>query len=289
MIMTLRELFDRFFSECAAVYGDQEGRSVAYILVEHTCGATRTDIMLTPRKEVIVNDLGELLTQIKESRPIQYITGTAYFCDMDFRVDERVLIPRPETEELVRLVAKDLRKCGDVGSKRVVDIGTGSGAIAIALASQFADCKVFAIDVSNDALEIAQANATKNRVAVEFFNIDIFSDDIFTLGCDKFDVIVSNPPYVLDSERAVMRKNVLDFEPELALFVPDDDPLKFYNRIAELGSRVLNCGGRLYFEINEQFGNQIVEMLRSEGYENVTLHQDIFDKNRMVSAIWNRE
>lgn len=289
MIMTLRELFDRIFLTCTTVYGEQEGRAVAYILVEYLCDCSRADIALLPDKQVIINDLCDVLTQVESSRPIQYITGKAYFCDMDLAVDERVLIPRPETEELVRLVVKGCGTGVAVGGKKIVDIGTGSGAIAIALASQLVDCKMFAVDVSARALDVARANALKNGVTVEFFNIDIFNDEIFDLGHTKFDVIVSNPPYVLENERELMRKNVLDFEPALALFVPDDDPLKFYNRIAEVGSRVLHCGGRLYFEINEQFGGQMVAMLREWGYESVILHQDIFDRNRMISAVWNRK
>lgn len=232
------------------------------------------DITLSPNEE---QTLQGILARLCKFEPLQYIQGHACFMGRDFHVQPGVLIPRPETEELVE------RMMGELGAGlHVLDVGTGSGCIAVTLALQLPDARVSAWDVSPGALEVARANAAVLGVHVDFALRDVLSYE--PSADERYDVIVSNPPYVTESEKCCMEKNVLDWEPGLALFVPDDDPLLFYRRIAALGVRMLLPGGRLYFEINRAYGPATVDMLCAMGYADVALSKDLSGNDRFVSA-----
>lgn len=215
------------------------------------------------------------LHQLEKFVPIQYILGETEFYGLHFKVGPGVLIPRPETEELVDLIIKQAPN----DEISILDIGTGSGCIAVSLAKFLPQAKVTALDVSQDALAIARQNAAQNGVEVSFVEKDILTTD--TLH-QNFDIMVSNPPYVLNIEKQKMQPNVLEHEPHTALFVPDNDPLLFYRKIAQLAQKHLNPNGKLYFEINEAFGNETVELLESLGFKNVVLKKDFFGKDRVV-------
>jgi release factor glutamine methyltransferase len=220
--------------------------------------------------------LESALARLAKGEPLQYVIGSTPFCGLTFKVDSRVLIPRPETAELVEWVAQDADSKG-----ALLDVGTGSGCIAISLAHRLPGWKVQGWDISDGALEVASENSRLNGTEVEFRKVDILNADP---DC-RFDVIVSNPPYVLDSEKGQMEDTVLDYEPHLALFVSDTDPLLFYRAIAAFGHRTLNPGGRLYFEINPLKVEEMKDMLMGAGYRDVEVRNDIFGKPRMIKAI----
>lgn len=230
------------------------------------------------------DELLRMAERIAKGEPVQYVVGKAEFYGLTFHVGPGVLIPRPETEELVGAV--ELQNAQAV---RVVDIGTGSGCIAISLSKKFPNAKVEGWDISDDTLRIAKGNAERNESNVSFHKVDVLSvspSEALSLAEGKrVDVIVSNPPYICDREKSDMERNVLDHEPHLALFVPDEDPLLFYRKIAELGVEILSTGGRLYFEINRAYGRETVLLLEGLGYSNVQLVQDQFGNDRMVCAI----
>ena len=213
------------------------------------------DIVLSSKKE---QELEDILQRLSRFEPLQYIEGRTLFLGREFWVAPGVLIPRPETEELVELMLKEIP-----ADARILDVGTGSGCIAISLAKELPDALVTAWDVSPEALSVARANARKLQADVRFVECDVLACQVDEVGL--YDVIVSNPPYVTEAEKADMEPNVLQWEPSLALFVPDDDPLRFYRRIAVLGRDMLADGGRLYFEINRAYGREMVEMLRTKG------------------------
>ena len=221
--------------------------------------------------------LDEALSRLAAGEPLQYILGHTPFCGLDFKVDSRVLIPRPETAELVEWVAHDSAKAGSL-----LDIGTGSGCIAVTLAHKLPGCRVQAWDISEGALEVAAGNSRLNGTDVEFRKVDVLAAG--DADC-RFDVIVSNPPYVMESEKAQMEDTVLEHEPHTALFVQDNDALVFYRAIARLGRRILNSGGSLYFEINPLKADDMKKMLSDAGYHNVELRSDIYGKLRMIKAI----
>jgi release factor glutamine methyltransferase len=225
--------------------------------------------------------LEDILARLKKSEPLQYVLGWTEFYGIPFVVDSRVLIPRPETEELVDWIAGD----NDSGQIRLLDIGTGSGCIAVSLAKLLPQALVEAWDVSPDALAVACHNAKENGVYVLFREVDVLVQQVADVN-QKFNILVSNPPYVMNSEKKQMHGNVLDHEPHLALFVEDSDPLLFYRRIAELGTSLLVVGGTLYFEINAAKGHDMVEMLQKMGYVDVRLKQDLSGKDRMIRAKW---
>lgn len=216
-----------------------------------------------------------ILERLKRYEPIQYIFGQTEFFGLPFSVNSDTLIPRPETEELVELIINENNKSG----LKILDIGTGSGAIAIALAKHLNKADVFAWDFSQGALDMAQHNAERNNAQVEFNKVDVLDDypkDI------KYDIIVSNPPYVLESEKNVIEQNVLAYEPHSALFVPDANALLFYNRIADIALDALRPGGKLYFEINQVKGDETMEVLRKKGFKEVVLFKDLSKNDRMV-------
>lgn len=232
------------------------------------------DIVLSSKKE---QELEDILQRLSRFEPLQYIEGRTLFLGREFWVAPGVLIPRPETEELVELMLKEIP-----ADARILDVGTGSGCIAISLAKELPDALVTAWDVSPEALSVARANARKLQTDVRFVECDVLACQVDEVGL--YDVIVSNPPYVTEAEKADMEPNVLQWEPSLALFVPDDDPLRFYRRIAVLGRDMLADGGRLYFEINRAYGREMVEMLRTMGYVGVRVEKDLSQNDRFVIA-----
>lgn len=232
------------------------------------------DIVLSSKKE---QELEDILQRLSRFEPLQYIEGRTLFLGREFWVAPGVLIPRPETEELVELMLKEIP-----ADARILDVGTGSGCIAISLAKELPDALVTAWDVSPEALSVARVNARKLQANVRFVECDVLACQVDKAGL--YDVIVSNPPYVTEAEKADMEPNVLQWEPSLALFVPDDDPLRFYRRIAVLGRDMLADGGRLYFEINRAYGREMVEMLRTMGYVRVRVEKDLSQNDRFVIA-----
>lgn len=263
------------------VYGELEARAMTELMFDDLKGWSRVDLIMNDGftlSDYIIGKLEDYATRILEGEPVQYVTGRARFYGLDLKVTPDVLIPRPETEELVDMIV-DQNKTSDL---RVLDVGTGSGAIAIALARNLKFSEVTAIDVSKEALEIAQENARMRHAPVRFIEKDIFS---WTPVQDSYDIIVSNPPYIAQKEMSSMERNVLDHEPHLALFVPDDDPLRFYRRIAEIGRNALVAGGKLYFEINPIYADGLSELLSRLGYEDVTIKKDMQGLQRFATAV----
>lgn len=277
--MTVKEMLRHISVSCSELYPEEEARAIAGILVEDVYGLSRTDIIISPCREIAPTpELDRMVGELKAGRPVQYVVGYTEFCALRFRLREGVLIPRPETEELVLWVI-DTMQGVDGGS--VLDIGTGSGCIAVALKSALPGLSVSAVDRSAEALEIAAGNAVSNHCTVNFSACDILRET----PAGRFDCIVSNPPYVLLSEKALMRPNVLEYEPGMALFVDDSDPLLFYRTIATKALGMLLPGGYLFFEINEKFGRETCELLSALGFSSVELRRDIFDRDRMVRAV----
>ena len=218
-----------------------------------------------------------IVDRLLKKEPIQYIFGHTLWCGLDLRVTPATLIPRPETAELVTEISNFKFQ---ISNCRVLDIGTGSGCIALALKQTHPDWQVTGVDISAEAIEVARENARRNQLEVDFREADIFDEKIFNSQFsifNSYDIVVSNPPYIAESERAEMDTNVLDYEPATALFVPDDDPLRFYRRIAEL-----RLGERLFFEINPRYAEQLAEMLQGLGYQDITLHHDIYQQTRIL-------
>lgn len=264
----------------SSFYEPGELNSLIQIICRDLLRISMTDIYL--RKDMNLSDnqrslLENVVCRLQKNEPIQYIRGTADFYRNSFLVAPGVLIPRPETEELVELILKE-----NSGKISVLDIGTGSGCIAISLSCNLPEAYVEGWDVSDTALEIARRNNEAIGSVVEFRKKDVMSAFDVT---SQFDVIVSNPPYITECEKEEMAPNVLEWEPEMALFVPNDDPLKFYRRIAVLGEELLLPGGRLYFEINQAYGKEVEEMLLTLGYREVRVHKDMCGKERMTAAI----
>jgi release factor glutamine methyltransferase len=216
-----------------------------------------------------------VIAELKSGRPVQYVLGRAEFCELEFEVAEGVLIPRPETEELVRWIESDYRHCEGA---RVVDLGTGSGAIAIALANRLSGSRVTAFDISDDALAIARRNGATHAPQVEFLKGDMLALD----PIEGLDIVVSNPPYVPQSDLASMHRNVKEWEPHTALFVPDEHPLMFYEAVVDFAVRSLKKGGRLYCEIYEHLAEQTVEMAAQRGLPDGEIRCDIMDRPRMI-------
>lgn len=275
-MQTAHQIQGELQSELASYYDANELQSIIYVLLEDCFGLSKVDVLVN--KEATVGfDLQPIIADLKMHKPIQQITGLAHFYDLQFKVSEHTLIPRPETEELVDLIINENKE-----AESILDIGTGSGCIPITLKKNLPHAKVTSIDVSERAIELAEQNATRNDVEVDFLEQDILkaSESLFT---NKFDVIVSNPPYVLNSEKEQMKANVLNYEPHLALFVDDDNPLLFYKEITGLAENWLKPNGKLYFEINEAFGAEIEELL-SLHFKEVRIIKDIFGKDRIVKA-----
>ncbi|MFY8066278.1 MAG: peptide chain release factor N(5)-glutamine methyltransferase [Flavobacterium sp.] len=288
--MLLKNYKTNFLQELSSLYEDQEIESFFYIILEKLHGLKRIDLALNPQTVidgVHLKQWKNIVSELKKQRPVQYILGETEFYGLRFLVNENTLIPRPETEELVELIIKSTNYELRNTKLKVLDIGTGSGCIAISLAKHLPTSEVFAIDVSEKALAVAKKNAELNKVAIDFISINII--DVVNLsavaGLDKqFDIIVSNPPYVRNLEKAEIKPNVLEYEPHLALFVEDTDALLFYRKIAELANKNLNPNGKLYFEINQYLGNETVELVKSFGFKNVKLIKDIYGNDRMIEG-----
>lgn len=278
----MHPIYTHIKQSLAGIYSDSEASALAkWILTEVFCLST---IDLYAGKDMNFSTkeyakLEDILSRLKRYEPLQYILGKTTFCGLPFEVAPGVLIPRPETEELVDWIISDYSEKSGV---RILDIGTGSGCISITLARSLKNSKVTSWDVSPEALAIAERNKRLNEVEITLAQIDIFDS---TLPEIHADVLVSNPPYVTEKERSDMERNVLDWEPELALFVPDSDPLLFYRRIAEVGCDILSSGGILYYEINRAYGSETVTLLEQMGYKSVELRKDQFGNDRMVKAL----
>ncbi len=275
--MTIRQTIQTIEEALSPLYDSREATAIAREVVCRVCGYTFSQLVINYDSECFIENLQTIIDQLVASRPVQYVTGVAEFYDLEFNVCEGVLIPRPETAELVAQIVADTHP----GAK-ILDVGTGSGAIAVALAKSIEGAKVTAVDISDVALEIAAENAERNGVNIAFYKADALGD-MSSLG--EFDIIVSNPPYIPQSDIVRMERNVVDYEPHTALFVADDDALCFYRSIAQNGVKMLRKGGALYFEIYEQFGEQIRQMLEQMGYNDIVVAKDIFGKERMV---WSR-
>jgi len=259
-----------------AHYRDSEADSISLMVIEYFYGLSRVELLLNKvidNAELHVPALNELL----EGKPIQYILGEAHFYGLVFKVDPSVLIPRQETEELVDLIIKENKSSKPV----ILDIGTGSGCIAISLAKHITESKTYGYDISRDALMMAIQNAANNGVQINFQEVDILESDIHV---SEIDIIVSNPPYVRCSEKPQMDKRVLNYEPALALYVKDTNPLVFYNRISQVAAKALSNTGKLYFEINEAFPEEVVKCMENEGFENVLIINDLNGKPRFVKG-----
>lgn len=277
---TIRRLSQYALQELKDTYNPQEIQSICRIVFLDVLQYTKIDIHIRKNEildESFVDKFFEIVRLLKIGHPLQYIIGETEFSGLKFGVNLSTLIPRPETEELVLLARERL-----AAGKKVLDIGTGSGCIAIALSAACPEAEVTGIDISPEAVETARANAVRNRVKAEFLIRDILHFE--TEAWQQYDLIVSNPPYVRESEKQEMQRHVLDHEPHRALFVPDSDPLLFYRRIAEFGCRYLASGGFLYFEINEALGKETAALLENYNYRQVHVVKDLFDKDRFVVA-----
>jgi len=281
-----KTLFNQLVAEITSVYEENEAKSIVYLLLEHFLKISKTDILLdNPVAQLF--DFTEIIQKIKAQEPVQYVIGETEFYGRKFKVTPDTLIPRPETEELVQLtvnsyqLAVNKRHFGV--EAKILDIGTGTGCIAISLACELPNSQVYAYDISKNALKVAKENAERNGANVTFEQVDILNFSPSSLS--PFSIIVSNPPYVMNAEKAEMEKNVLEYEPHLALFVEDDNPLIFYKKIAEFAAKNLIDKGLCVVEINQAFGLETAELFWNEGFHYVEVVKDMFGKDRMVKAI----
>jgi release factor glutamine methyltransferase len=270
-------------NELQPFYPKNEIEGFIKLIFSHLKNYSLTDLVLKREEKLDTEDFSairEMVERLKLNEPIHYIIGTTEFYGLRLNVNPSVLIPRPETEELVDWIVKS-----ETAVNSVLDIGTGSGCIALTLKKILAETTVRGCDISDEALNVARSNAALNNLEVGFFMADILQWSAIKWP-SKFDLIVSNPPYVTDDERHVMNVNVTGYEPHKALFVPDDNPLKFYSPIVQFASEWLNCNGKLYFEINEMFGKQVAGLLQSNGFTHVEIKKDLQGKERMVRGTW---
>ena len=282
--------YNELWRRLAQIYDEGEAKAIAGMAYEVRFGLTLSDIYLGKDTQLSSDDqaqLEEIAQRLMQQEPIQYVLGQADFCGRTFLVNSHVLIPRPETEELCQWGPLPLPSPKGEGA-RILDIGTGSGCIAITLAAMYPKAEVTAWDISTEALEVARANAIRNNVSVKFEQMDVLnlpSPLPFGQGRrEALSLIVSNPPYICNKERAVMKANVLEHEPHTALFVPDEDPLLFYRAIAQYGTIALRKGGWLYFEINPLYADALAEMLNTMSYHDIEIKEDQYGKQRMIRA-----
>lgn len=294
---SVRDCRRYYVGELEKIYGSDEANALVMILLEHYFHIDRIKIAMEPDLRLSESELLTLHFAVKEllkNKPVQYIIGETEFCGMKFMVNENVLIPRPETEELVnQLISCSVNPHPSFRPKRsgaekspanisILDIGTGSGCIAISLAKLLKNSAVTAVDISEKALEVAKKNAETNNADVQFVLDDILNPQEVDLIDNHYDIIVSNPPYVCEGEKSEMRANVLDHEPASALFVSDSDPLIFYRKILEFAQKTLKSGGEVWFEINEKFGAEMKTLCNEKGFSNVEVIKDFRDKERIV-------
>lgn len=282
--MNIKEYRTQFIQELTLIYDAGEAESFFYLILEEKKQLKRIDLALHPDLVFSEEEIGvwnAVLEQLKQEIPIQYLLGKTSFYGLDFEVNAAVLIPRPETEELVEWILESQKSKVESQKVKILDIGTGSGCIAISLAKNLPDATVFALDVSEEALATAKKNAKNNSVNVTFIHQNILeTEDLL----QQFDIIVSNPPYVRNLEKEEIKKNVLENEPHLALFVADNDALVFYKKIAQLAQKNLLPNGQLYFEINQYLGKEMVNLLEKMNFKTVDLRKDIYGNDRMTKA-----
>jgi release factor glutamine methyltransferase len=278
----VKELINHITSQLLVCYPEDEARSMAWWIAEELTGLSRTQLQFGYKGTTNFPNLQTIIDRLLHFEPIQYIFGYTLWCGLDLKVTPATLIPRPETAELVEKISNIKYQ---ISNCRILDIGTGSGCIAIALKKAHPEWQVTGIDISPEAIEVARENARRNKVEVDFQVADIFSDENgviepFSGGeIGTFDIVVSNPPYICEREKSSMRPNVLEYEPATALFVPDNDPLRFYRRIAELKS-----GKFLFFEINEAYPQELSDMLDELGYTDIHIMNDIYGKPRIIEG-----
>lgn len=276
-----KEIFRDLMQQITLKEDQDEIQSILYLIAESELGLSRANIV--SEKSILLTEiqqqkLVDIIRRVNACEPIQYILGSTYFYGRKFKVNSSVLIPRPETELLIEEVLKEVDPFTP-GS--ILDIGTGSGCIAVTLAKELPAKRILAIDVSEEALLIANENARQLNATVEFYKTNALTEK---LPIQQIDILVSNPPYVVLSEKKSMKENVLEYEPHLALFVPDNDPLVFYTIIAQKGYAILTNNGKVFVEINEQFGEEVSEVFSEAGFKNVRLVKDLQGKNRIVTA-----
>ncbi|MFZ4549197.1 MAG: peptide chain release factor N(5)-glutamine methyltransferase, partial [Bacteroidales bacterium] len=284
MPLLVNGLYKIIVLKLSALYPVEEARSMADRVFEHFLCLTPAQRLISGQavlEEEKQTKIQAAVSRLLHQEPLQYVLGVAYFLDMEFEVNSSVLIPRPETEELVSLVIDNYSK-NPVGNRlKIIDVGTGSGCIAISLKHNFPDSDVFAVDFSEKALNVAESNAAKNRAEVNFIKVDILDNTQWDL-LPEFNLIVSNPPYVTLADKQFMQPNVLEHEPDMALFVTNEDPLVFYRLIMEFAKTKLSLGGNLWFEINERFGPEMKQMALNQGFTDVNIIFDFRGKSRFL-------
>jgi release factor glutamine methyltransferase len=281
--MSIAELQKKFWEELKLIYEEREARAVTRLVLETLLQLNATQLSLERFRLLTTHQreqLEQVLTRLKTGEPAQYALGEADFYGLKFRVNRHVLIPRPETEELVEWIVSDFGF--EICDLRLLDIGTGSGCIPIALAKKFPEAIIEGVDISEDALEVAKENNRHNGTSVSFRKLDILTEE---LSVNTYNLIVSNPPYITEAEKKSLHPNVLYFEPPLALFSYDEDGLKFYRRIAQVAFTALKPQGKLFFEIHRDKGSEVTEILRALGYSNIELRKDLSGNNRMIKAV----
>ena len=279
--MKISDLKSNFKKSLSELYPSEEVQSFFNILSEKYLNLSRIEIALNRDRrltETEAEKFQKAILRLQNHEPIQYIIGETEFYGLPFKVNKHTLIPRPETEELVEWILSEFPPSGARG---ILDIGTGTGCIAISLAKNLPNAKISALDISEEALKIAEANAKLNKVEVNFFQTDILAAETLP---KQYDVIVSNPPYVRELEKKQMQQNVLKYEPHSALYVKDEDPLLFYRAISRLAKNHLNPGGKLFFEINEYLAYEMTELLKAAGFKNIEIKKDIYGKDRMLKC-----
>ena len=282
--MLLKQFRIHFFESLKGIHDENEVESFFFILTEYLHNLKRIDLALNPSFEISEGEVQKwesIISELKTEKPIQYIIGETWFYDSKFYVNEHTLIPRPETEELVDWIFATEKKNDKKEKLTILDIGTGTGCIPISLKKNLPQAEVSAIDVSEEALKVAQRNALENKVEINFILQNILETEDLK---QQFDIIVSNPPYVRNMEKQEIKKNVLAFEPHLALFVEDNDALLFYRKIAQLALKSLTPNGLLFFEINQYLGKETVELLENLGFKNIELKKDIYGNDRMIKG-----
>lgn len=284
--MTILEAGKKLKDKLATIYNNREAENITDMVLENITGYSKSERLIYKTKLLNDDQLKKLNNHINElmlHKPVQYVLHEAWFAGMKFYVDENVLIPRPETEELVEWIVQDFKFSIANLKLTILDIGSGSGCIAIALKKKLPFGNVYALDINDKALEITLKNAVANDAEIELIHADILNVDK-QQSFSIFDIIVSNPPYIKQSEANQMAENVLKYEPASALFVPDENALLFYNAIADFALINLNDNGKLYFEINETLGNEVASLLAAKGFSNIILKKDLQGKDRMISS-----
>lgn len=282
--MNISDLSKKFKKELKDYYSLPEVQSLLYLVFQNLLSLSKTDIHLNHGKKIpdeIIERFDEIIFELRRKKPVQYILGRTEFFECKFNLNNHTLIPRPETEELVKWIIDETKNC----KQNILDIGTGSGCIAVSLAKNITEARIFASDNSEEALKIARQNALLNKTVINFMYFDILHRESFSLEeSDKMDIIVSNPPYVTEAEKVLLGDNILKYEPHEALFVPDNKPLLYYSAILEFAREKMRDCGEIFFEINEKFGEQMIRLLEKYDYNRIILQKDINGKDRMIKG-----